>query len=350
MKKILLVGLVLGYAVCMGQQTGSFRLTGTVNIDSGTIRFYQVGQASAYPPDFDFALVPVVHGRFTITGNIDHPYEVMLLLDTGGMHVYVSRWFLIDTGAQSIVCDVQASQEIPGIHNIPMREFLDLYRSAAYQALDTMTNYRLQDSLERRYLYRYTEEHPDSWVALWVISHYLLYGYDEIVDSAFQHLSANIQHSSTGISIQKDLAQLSLTGKGKPFPKIRVYSVAGKADTLNYLSHHPKFILIDFWFSHCGPCIQQFPDYVQMVNTYQDKGFSMIGISSDASASDIALWKNLIQSNALNWVQYRTDKETMKTLHINLAPWNFLLDTGGRILSRDMSTKELADFLQKNLN
>jgi thiol-disulfide isomerase/thioredoxin len=274
----------------------------------------------------------------------------MLLLDTGGMHVYVSSGFFIDAGAQSIVCDINSPGVIPKIDNITMREYLNQYRSSAYQTMDTMTIYTMQDSLEKRYLHRYAKEHSDSYVALWMISHYLIYGYDDIVDSAFNLLSSDIQSSNTGISVKRDLAQLALTGLGKQFPKMVVWSLAGKSNTLNYLSSNPKFILIDFWFSHCGPCIEQFPDYVQLVKKYQDKGFKMIGISSDTSTADIALWKNIIQTSSLNWIQYRTNKETMINLHIFLAPWNFLLDRNGRILARHMSTKEMADFLQKNLN
>jgi thiol-disulfide isomerase/thioredoxin len=311
---------------------------------------YQVGDAGSFPKDFNFAAVPIVRGKFIIRGKIDHPYQVLFLLDTGGIHAYISGHFFVDTGEQSIVCDMHSMREIPAINNTTMKEYMDQYRSSAFLAIDTITNYKLQDSLEKRYLFLYAKKHPDSWVALWMISHDLVYGYDQTIDSAFNLLSGNIQNSNTGISVKTDLEHLALTGLGKTFPKIEIYSLDGKSGELNYLNKYPKYILIDFWFSHCGPCIGQFPDYVQMVKKYQDKGFTMIGISSDTSAADIALWKYIIQSNSLNWVQYRTTKTTMNNLHIFLAPWNFLLDNEGRILGRDMDTKEIANFLKINLN
>lgn len=81
------------------------------------------------------------------------------------------------------------------------------------------------------------------------------------------------------------------------------------------------------------------------------KDFNFAAVpSSDTSAADIALWKYIIKSNSLNWVQYRTTKTTMNNLHIFLAPWNFLLDNEGRILGRDMDTKEIASFLKTKLN
>jgi thiol-disulfide isomerase/thioredoxin len=339
-----------GYFVCYGQKTDSFRLLGTVNSDIGTIQLAAVGNAGDYPKDFNFTAVPIVHGRFLITGKIEHPYEVMLMLDTGGIHLYISGRFFIDTGNQSIVCDAQSLREIPAINNSTMWEYVNQYRSSTFQAFDTITNYKLQDSLEKRYLYLYAQKHPDSWVAIWMISHYLIYGYDQMIDSAFNKLSTNLQASNTGISVKTDLEHLALTGLGKIFPKFEVYSLNGKSEVLNYLNKNPKYILIDFWFSHCGPCIGQFPDYIQMVKKYQSKGFTMFGISSDTSAADIDLWKYIIKSNSLNWIQYRTTKATMNNLHIFLAPWNFLLDNEGRILGRDMETKEIANFLKTNLN
>ena len=350
MKTWILVALVFCHCLCNGQKRDSFRLSGTVNTDSGTIRLAEVGNAGDYPKDFNFTAVPIVHGKFLIRGKIEHPYEVMLLLDTGGIHVYISGRFFIDTGTQSIVCDMHSLRDIPAIDNTTMKEYMDQYRSSAFLAIDTFTNYTIQDSLKKRYLCQYAGRHPNSWVAMWMISHDLIYGYDQMIDSAFNRLSTNLQVSNTGISLNKDLEHLALTGLGKTFPKIEIYSLDGKSGALNYLNKNPKYILIDFWFSHCGPCIGQFPEYVQMVKKFQDKGFAMIGISSDTSAADIAFWKHIIQSDSLNWVQYRTTKETMNDLHIFLAPWNFLLDNKGRILGRDMGTKEIADFLKTNLN
>lgn len=350
MKTLLLISLVCCHSFCYGQNAGSFSLSGTVNIEDGTIQLYEIGNKGDYPKDFNFNSVPIVHGKFIVSGKISHPYEVMLLLDTGGIHIYISSQFFIDTGAQSIVCDLNSSREMPLIENKTMEEYLDQYRSSSYHAIDTITNYSRQDSCKINYLYQYAINHADSYVALWEISHYMKYGYNPIIDSAFHRLSTNLQSSNTGVSLKKDLKDLALTGNGKKFPKIDVYGLEGKHSTLNYLNNNPKYILIDFWFSHCSPCIDQFPAYIQMVKKYRDKGFSLIGISSDTSAADITLWKNIIQTKSLNWVQYRTTNKAMNKLHIYLAPWNFLLDGDGRILGKDMATKEISEFLQKNLN
>ncbi len=108
--------------------------------------------------------------------------------------------------------------------------------------------------------------------------------------------------------------------------------------------------MIDFWFSHCGPCLSQFPDYIKLIKKYRDKGFNMIGISSDSSPSDIEAWKKVINSQSLSWLQYRANKKTMNNLRISSFPFNFLLDSSGRIIAKDLGTKEVSDFLQAKLN
>ncbi len=40
----------------------------------------------------------------------------------------------------------------------------------------------------------------------------------------------------------------------------------------------------------------------------------------------------------------------MNNLRISSFPFNFLLDSSGRIIAKDLGTKEVSDFLQAKLN
>ena len=76
----------------------------------------------------------------------------------------------------------------------------------------------------------------------------------------------------------------------------------------------------------------------------------MIGITIDTSVADITTWKNVIKKQSLNWVQYRTDDASVKNLRINAFPSNFLLDSEGIIIAKNMDPQQLADFLKGKLN
>ena len=75
----------------------------------------------------------------------------------------------------------------------------------------------------------------------------------------------------------------------------------------------------------------------------------MVGISSDTSAADITVWKQVIHEKGLTWVQYRTDDSSMKNLRINYAPSNFLVDSHGMIIAKNLDTHEVAEFLKDSL-
>jgi thiol-disulfide isomerase/thioredoxin len=111
-----------------------------------------------------------------------------------------------------------------------------------------------------------------------------------------------------------------------------------------------KFTLIDFWYSHCQPCLQQLPDLKKLYTSYNANGFSIIGVSVDKKEHE-ADWQNVIQQFNLSWPQYidLAGKEAIN-LGIDSYPTNFLVDDKGVIIKKDISTEELRDFLKNKLN
>ncbi len=43
--------------------------------------------------------------------------------------------------------------------------------------------------------------------------------------------------------------------------------------------HKGKLILLNFWASWCPPCRKEIPDFIKVQNKYQNKGFTILGIS-----------------------------------------------------------------------
>lgn len=325
-------------------------MSGAINADSGMICLNGYGNNTAFPSDFNFSQVHVKDGKFRIEGNISDPSAVILILRNGGQPIYISGVFFIDPGSQIINCNVDSIRKTPGIYNATMAEYLGEYRSTEYQFIDTVSDYYARNALYSKYLQLYASKHPDSFVALWEVSHIIKEGYNQQSDSAFGALSNKIKLSNTGKFVLDELSHLRLTKTGAEFPPLKVVDLQGQNREISFHSPNAKFTLVDFWFAHCSACMSEFPSYIKIVDEYQHKGFAMMGISIDSSKADVNAWRNIIKNKSLTWSQFRVSNETVNNLRITLYPTNFLLDDSGKIIASNMDTKQLADFLSGKLN
>ena len=211
-----------------------------------------------------------------------------------------------------------------------------------------------QISLRRRKLssksdslfFQYSIKHPNSYVTLWkLIERFNTIGYRKEYSTIYNLLSNNIKNTYTGKLFQQDLNVAKSLALNNPFPKLELKNLSLKNIQLDSKIFGKRYTLIDFWFSHCAPCIRQFPLYKKLYNNYKTEGFKIIGISVDIKA-DIGAWRKAIKERNLNWAQYLDeDGQLSKKLDINSFPTNFLLNEKGEIIQKNISPDELEDFL-----
>jgi thiol-disulfide isomerase/thioredoxin len=141
--------------------------------------------------------------------------------------------------------------------------------------------------------------------------------------------------------------QQVLIKQGAPFPAFGVQGVA--QNTLPLPLPTTQYTLVDFWFSHCRPCLESFPALKDLYATYQAKGFEIVSISTDPT-EDIPLWHKRLTTYALPWPQYLDENAVAATkLKVHIYPATFLLDQAGNVLLRDVTPEELAKFLASKL-
>jgi thiol-disulfide isomerase/thioredoxin len=46
--------------------------------------------------------------------------------------------------------------------------------------------------------------------------------------------------------------------------------------------HKGKIVMVNFWATWCGPCVEEFPDLVKLYNKHKGNKFALIGASLDA--------------------------------------------------------------------
>jgi thiol-disulfide isomerase/thioredoxin len=59
-----------------------------------------------------------------------------------------------------------------------------------------------------------------------------------------------------------------------------VTSVDGKPQSLSLLQGHP--VVVNFWASWCGPCVEEMPELSQIQREYANKGIQFVGLGVDS--------------------------------------------------------------------
>lgn len=112
-----------------------------------------------------------------------------------------------------------------------------------------------------------------------------------------------------------------------------------------------KYTFIDFWASWCSPCRMQARALVPLYNKYRAKGLAVIGVSLD---TDAAAWKKAIAKDGYTWTNLGDlkgfDSPVIKRYHIQAIPRNFLVNSKGVIVARDLHGEELEAKLMELLN
>ncbi|RYY96588.1 MAG: AhpC/TSA family protein [Chitinophagaceae bacterium] len=367
MKKLVLLQVLSLVMLQLAAQTKTVTIRGTVA--DTTVHSIEVSHlVDAGFSEWASTRLPLVDGAFHSSFQVPYPVEINIITGPrayGKIFIYGDAGIRIDsTGKPQItgspVQDEYENEFVPFFR--PNDERFDSLRSFYgnnHQKYGPDFPKAIKDSahlLAARYytqradlLAEYIRRHPDSYVALWDISNFVAltptHPYFDF-DKLFASFSSGMQQHSFIPALKKKLKTSAWMQAGQKFPAA---FFKGYESMQRAVGSHSKYYLVDFWYSHCGPCASEFPKLSALYRRFHAKGFDIVSISVD-KPKDQQDYREAIKKYALTWNHvWDRGGVNAEKYSIHSFPTYILLDSNHRVIKADIRPPELEAFLDANL-
>jgi thiol-disulfide isomerase/thioredoxin len=138
---------------------------------------------------------------------------------------------------------------------------------------------------------------------------------------------------------------------GKPFALAFKDPITGKAFDIK--DHKGKVILLDFWATWCGPCVEKIPELKKLQAELGSKGLQVVAVSLDMPEKEGGLTKlkEFVAKNGLTWPQFYEGIPVQQSFAaawgIVSIPTVFLIDKKG--ILREVRVRNVEESVKKLL-
>lgn len=102
--------------------------------------------------------------------------------------------------------------------------------------------------------------------------------------------------------------------------------------TLDSILQKNKIVLINFWATWCGYCVEEMPDLVRLQTDFGGRGFTVVAVDMGESAEQASAF---VKQHGLNFpVLLDTELTTAQQYGIVGIPVSILLDSSGKVLGQ----------------
>ncbi len=115
--------------------------------------------------------------------------------------------------------------------------------------------------------------------------------------------------------------------KGTEAPDFTAKTLNGDEITLSKL--RGKVVVLNFWATWCPPCRSEMPLFQRVYKKYSDRGFEIIGVSTDASEGQV---RKFVKEFGLTFPIIMDKQNLTAKFNVSGLPTSFLIDRDGRII------------------
>lgn len=368
--------IVVAVAAFVGCRSNDVRIAGRfVGLSSKMVYLEQMSASGQSVID-SVALAEDGSFHFRIKGVAPTPSIYNVIYSSERIPLLVSRGERIELNAMGSVLSnytVSGSRESELLRKFN-KEYLDgqleLYKTIQnYNSADEQTRKRLAERYNSIYLkikrnqISFIIENKESLASVYALyqrlpgEQYLssadsdLIYYRTVADAVTKVYPTSPYLLTLSNDIARMEARISLMHniEVRNYPNLKGADMYGNEVALSSLEGN--VVLVDFWSAELGNSNAFNAELREIYETYESKGFRVYQVSADTSKS---AWITAVQEQRLPWISVCDFKgkasPMLRAYNVRKLPSNFLIDSEGNIIAKDLYSDALAEKLETIFN